>query len=154
MLRTTPRRCQTDMIISKTPSVYKTTTLPGASSGPVLRVFSYAGFPDGTGMAFDATKAGDNVTFTVNVAAAGTYDVQLSYKKFNFRGISQLAINGTNFGALLDQYAASEAYAVVDYGKFTFPAAGNYSFKFTVTGKNASSQGYRLAFDDITLTAQ
>ena len=140
--------------INKTPIVYHTTTLTGVSSGPTLRQFTYSNFPDGVGMAFDATAAGDNVTFTVNVSAAGTYDIQLSYKKYNPRGISQLSINGTNVGGLLDQYAATDSYAVFDCGKFTFTAAGNYSFKFTVTGKNASSQGYRLSFDDITLTPQ
>jgi hypothetical protein len=45
-------------------------------------------------------------------------------------------------------------YAVFDVGTFNFPAAGNYAFKFTVTGKNAASSGYSISFDDITLTPQ
>jgi hypothetical protein len=45
-------------------------------------------------------------------------------------------------------------YAVFDLGNFNFAAAGNYAFKFTVTGKNAASSGYSIAFDDITLTPQ
>jgi hypothetical protein len=36
----------------------------------------------------------------------------------------------------------------------TFAAAGSYQFKFTVTGKNASSSGYGLTFDYIKLTLQ
>ena len=92
--------------------------------------------------------------FTVNVATAGTYDVQLSYKKFSARGISQLSINGTNLGAPFDQYAASDSYSAVDFGTFNFATAGNYSFKFTVTGKNASSTSYGISFDDLTLTPQ
>jgi len=32
--------------------------------------------------------------------------------------------------------------------------AGNYSFKFTVTGHNPSSSGYTVCFDYIKLTPQ
>jgi hypothetical protein len=70
------------------------------------------------------------------------------------RGISQLAINGTNVGATLDQYAATGSYATNDYGAFAFPTAGNDSFKFTVTAKNASTSGYTVNFDDLSLTPQ
>jgi hypothetical protein len=136
----------------KTPVVYQTAKLTAVSSGPTFSQLPYPGFPDTTGTIIDATKVGDNVTFTVNVATAGTYDIKLSYKKYNTRGISQLAINGTNVGATLDQYAATDSYATNDYGTFAFPTAGNYSFKFTVTGKNTSSSGYSVSFDDLTLT--
>ena len=139
---------------TKTPVVYQTAKLTAVSSGPTFRQFTYSGFPDTTGTIIDATKVGDNVTFTVNVATAGTYDIKLSYKKYNTRGISQLAINGTNVGATLDQYAATDSYATNDYGTFTFPTAGNYSFKFTVTGKNTGSSSYSVSFDDLTLTPQ
>ncbi len=139
---------------SKTPVVYQTAKLAAVSSGPTFRQFTYSAFPDVTGTIIDATKVGDNVTFTVNVATAGTYDINLSYKKYNTRGISQLAINGANAGATFDQYSAAEGYATQDYGNFTFPTAGNYSFKFTVTGKNTSSSSYSVSFDDLTLTPQ
>ncbi len=139
---------------SKTPVVYRTATLTAVSSGPTFRTFTYAGFPDTTGTILDATKVGDNVTFTVNVATAGTYDVKVSYKKFNTRGIWQLAVNGTNVGPAVDEYQATDSYAVVDLGNFAFSSAGNYSFKFTVTSHNASSSGYSMSFDDFTLTPQ
>jgi len=139
---------------AKTPVVYQTAKLPGVSSGPTYRTFQFAGFPDLTGTILDATKVGDNVTIPVNVAAAGTYDVQISYKKTTTRGIWQLAINGTNLGAPVDEYLASDAYAVSDLGNFTFPSAGSYSFKFTVTGQNPSSSGFSISFDDFTLTPQ
>jgi hypothetical protein len=139
---------------SKTPIVYKSTALPVVSSGPVFRTFAYAAFPDGNGTILDATKAGDNVTFTVNVPSAGTYDLKLSYKQYSSRGISQLSINGTSMGAPLDQYLAQEGYATFDYGNFTFSGAGNYAFKFTILGKDASASGYGVSFDDFTLTPQ
>jgi hypothetical protein len=94
------------------------------SSVSTFRTLTFANFPDGTGTILDAGKVGDNITFTVNVAVAATYDVKVSYKKFNTRGIWQLAINGTNVGAPVDEYAASDSYAMIDLGNFAFPAAG------------------------------
>jgi hypothetical protein len=138
----------------KQPVVYRTANLPAVSSGPTFRKFNYSGFPDSTGTILDATKAGDYVTFTVNVATPGTYDIQVSYKKYSTRGIWQLAINGGNTGPRVDEYRSTDSYAVSDLGNFTFPAAGNYSFRFTVTGRNNSSAGYTISFDDFTLTPQ
>jgi uncharacterized delta-60 repeat protein len=137
-----------------TPIVYRSATLPAVSSGPTFRTFTFSGFPDTTGTILDATAVGNSVTFTVNVAKAGTYDIKLSYKRYTTRGISQFSINSTNMGAPLDQYLPTEGYAIVDYGKFTFPTAGNYSFKFTIVGKNANSTSFGVSFDDFTLTPQ
>jgi hypothetical protein len=139
---------------AKAPIVYRTTAMPAVSSGPTFRTFAYAGFPDGTGTILDATAPGDSVTFSVNVAAAGTYDVTLSYKQANNHGISQLSINGTSVGAPLDQYVPTQAYASFDFGKFTFPTAGSYAFKFAILGKDAKAVSYAEAFDDLTLTPQ
>jgi hypothetical protein len=137
-----------------TPVVYQTANLPDVSSGPTWRQIAWTGFPDGTGTILDATAVGDNVTLTLNVATAGTYDVKVSVKDFDTRGIWQLAINGTNVGSPLDEYqpTGSGVYVVTDLGNFNFAAAGNYAFKFTVTGTDAASSGYSIAFDDITLT--
>ena len=133
---------------------YSTTALTAVSSGPTFRTFSYAGFPDGTGTILDATAPGDNVTFTINVAQAGTYDVSYTTKETTTRGFVQLAISGTNVGPVIDQYAAADTYSRFDLGNVNFSAPGNYSFTFSVTGKNASSGGYSIAFDDIILTPQ
>jgi hypothetical protein len=140
----------------KTPVVYQVANLAATSSGPTWRQIAWSGFPDGTGAILDATAAGDNVTLTVNVPTAGTYDVKVSMKDLNTRGIYQLAINGANVGVAQDEYqtTGSGAFIVTDLGNFNFAAAGNYAFKFTVTGKNASSSGFTIAFDDITLTPQ
>jgi hypothetical protein len=137
--------------------VVQTTSLLGtaSTSGPALQAFSYQNFPDGLGTMFYSTAAGDNVTFPVNVPAAGTYDVKISYKQYQPRGIAQTAINGANFGPLIDQFvAAQDAYGVTDLGTRSFPSAGNYLFTFIVAGKNPASSGYSLTFDTITLTPQ
>jgi hypothetical protein len=97
---------------------------------------------------------GDSVTFTVNVPQAGIYDIAYTTEKASNRGYLQFSINGTNVGPLSGQYATAIAFARCDLGNFSFPAAGSYSFKFTVAGKNSSSSGYTLAFDDITLAPQ
>jgi uncharacterized delta-60 repeat protein len=144
----------TQTVNQPTPIVYRSATLPAVSSGPTFRTFTFSGFPDTTGTILDATAVGNSVTFTVNVAKAGTYDIKLSYKRYTTRGISQFSINSTNVGAPLDQYLPTEGYAIVDYGKFTFPTAGNYSFKFTIVGKNANSTSFGVSFDDFTLTPQ
>jgi Bacterial lectin/Chitobiase/beta-hexosaminidase C-terminal domain len=139
----------------KPPLVLQTTGLNSTSSGPGIRVISYAGFPDGSGTILDATTAGDNIVFSAVVPSAGTYDVKVSYKQFTTRGIMQAAVNSTNLGAPVDEFIANgDAYAVSDLGNLNFASAGNYLFKFSVVGKNAGSSGYTISFDTITLTPQ
>ena len=130
---------------------YETQSLSAVSSGPTYRTFAWSAFPDGTGTILDATRIGDNVTYTVNVAQAGTYDLHVSTKNWNIRGIWQLSIDGTNVGLPVDEYNPSETYANYDLGLITIPVAGRHSFKFTVTGRNPLSQDYKIAFDDFRL---
>ncbi len=139
---------------SKAPVSYWTPNLTAVSSGPTFRTFAWSGFPEGSGTTLDATAVGNSVTFTINVAQAGVYSVSYNTKAYNTRGTNQLSINGTNVGPVVDQYNASETLTSFNLGTFNFATAGNYSFKFTVTGKNAASSGYTMAFDDIILTPQ
>jgi len=139
----------------KTPVVYDTKTLTAVSSGPTFRQFAFAGFPDGNGTILDASKIGDNVAFTLNVATPGIYDVKVGVKQFTTRGIWQLSVNGVNVGLPQDEYLnTGGTYAVLDVGNVNISTAGNQTFKFTVTGKNAASTGYTISFDPITLTPQ
>jgi hypothetical protein len=125
------------------------------TSGPAVQVFSYQNFPDNLGTMFYSTSVGDNVTFMVNVPAAGTYDVKISYKQYQPRGIVQTAINNASVGPPVDQFIANaDAYAITDLGTVNFPSAGSYPFTVTVVGKNPGSTAYSLAFDDIILTKQ
>jgi hypothetical protein len=138
----------------KTPITYTTQNLTAVSSGPTFRQLVWNGFPDGKGTILDAGAVGDNVTFTVNIPAAGVYDIVYSTKKTTNRGTTQLAVNGTNVGPATDQYNPADLYGKFDLGTFNFATAGNYSFKFTVTGKNAASTSYQLSWDDFILTPQ
>jgi len=124
------------------------------SSGPTYRAFAWSGFTDGNGTILDATKVGDNVTITLNVPQAGTYDVKVAVKKFASRGIMQLSVNGTNVGPAEDQYVSSSTWVEFDIGNVTLSSAGSQPFKFTVVGKNSASSGYSISFDYIKLTPQ
>jgi hypothetical protein len=140
---------------TKTPIVYDTEKLTAVSSGPTFRQLSFAGFPDGVGTILDATKVGDNVTFTLNVAQPGTYDVKVGVKKYTTRGIWQMSVNGVNVGTRQDEYMnTGGTYAVLDVSTVIISSAGNQSFRFTVTGKDAASKGFTMSFDTITLTPQ
>jgi Bacterial lectin/Chitobiase/beta-hexosaminidase C-terminal domain len=130
---------------------YDASKLAAKSSGPVFRSFGWSGFPDGTGTILDATKVGDNVTFTVNVPTAATYDLTVTGKDFNIRGIWQLSIDGTNVGPTADEYSAGESLGTFDVGPILITAPGNHSFKFTVTGRNARSTDYKISFDSLRL---
>ena len=140
---------------TKTPLQFETENLlsSSVSSGPTYRAFAWTGFTNGNGTTLDSTKVGDNVAITLNVPTAGTYDVKYAVKLFNTRGINQLAVNGTNLGTTEDEYSATEVWKEFDMGTVAL-AAGNQVFKFTVTGKNASSSGFTLSWDYIKLTPQ
>ena len=147
----------TNSASGKAPLIVQTASLAAtaSTSGPPVQVFSYQNFPDGLGTMFYSANVGDNVTFTVNVPAPGAYDVKVSYKQYQPRGIAQTAINNAAIGPPIDQFVATaDVYAVTDLGVVNFPSAGNYPFTFTVVGKNPGSSGYTLAFDDIILTPQ
>jgi hypothetical protein len=134
---------------------YEATKIPVAGS-PNARSFTWTGFPDGAGEIADGTAAGAYLNFTVNVATPGTYDIKAATKEFPTRGIFQLSVNGVNVGPAEDEYNANGngVFHEYDFGNMTFSSAGNYSFKFIVTGHNSSSSGYTVCFDYIKLTAQ
>ncbi|MBV9343410.1 MAG: chitobiase/beta-hexosaminidase C-terminal domain-containing protein [Gammaproteobacteria bacterium] len=137
-----------------TPLAYETENLPAVSSGPVFRTFAWSGFPDGIGTILDSTKVGDSVTFTVNVPQTGTYDLHVTAKDFNIRGIWQLAVDGQNMGTPHDEYSPAESFQDFDVGPIVFGSAGNHTFRFTVVGRNPSSSDWKLCFDVIKLNPQ
>jgi hypothetical protein len=128
-----------------------TSALPATTSGPKLRDFAWAKLPDGTGTVLSAKKVGVSVTYTVNIAQAGTYDLHVTTKNADVHGIWQLSIDGTNIGSPVDEYSAKPALGNYDLGPIVISAAGNHSFKFTVTGRNAAAQDFQIAFDDFRL---
>ena len=137
------------------PILFQTESLlsQSVSSGPSYFAFAWTGFTNGNGTDLNGTNVGNNVAITLNVPTAGSYDVKYAVKMFNTRGMAQLAINGTNFGRVEDQYASTNVWQEFDLGTVAL-AAGNQVFRFTGTGKNALSSGYTLTWDYIKLTPQ
>jgi hypothetical protein len=125
------------------------------TGSPDARTFAWSGFPNGSGVIVDATQVGNSITFTVNEPTAGTYDVKVSTKNFPSRGVGQLSVNGANLGKTMDQYTSNAGgiFQIYDLGNVSL-SAGNSQFKFTVTGKDASSSSYSMAFDYIQLTPE
>lgn len=145
----------TTTTVAQKPLVYPTITLPAKTSGPAFRVFGWDGFVGGKGTVLDSTKVGDQVTLTVNVPSAGTYDIIVDNKQFYSRASCQFSVDGLNVGAPIDQYNvnANGAYKKFDFGKVAL-TAGNHAFTFTITGRNAASTGWNISFGQIILTPQ
>lgn len=137
-----------------TPGVsYELENVGYTASGATTQVDNEAGFSNGQSVKLNATGANQYIEFTVNLTQTGTFHVKLRYKTFSTRGIYRLRIDGTDLGPTLDMYAASGSYNnEFDFGTRTFNTTGNKVFRFTVTGKNASSTGYTGHFDKLTLT--
>jgi|GEM_PF-2316933 len=99
-------------------------------------------------------STGDHIDFTVPNVPAGTYQLKMEWKGNNNRGILQLAVDGTNLGPTLDQYASGQTYPTTTFGDVTFSAVGNHTVRLTVTGKNSKSSGEILSADKFTLVGQ
>ncbi|WP_269537717.1 DUF7594 domain-containing protein [Cerasicoccus fimbriatus] len=101
---------------------------------------------------FDADGIGDYIEFNVPNLPAGTYSVYVMDKTSSDLGTYQLSVDGVDVGAPVDQYSASDAYGEVSIGDVTLAADTSAAFRFTVTGKNASSSGFKLSVDTIRLS--
>lgn len=122
-------------------------TTPGKTASTIVD----ANGSGGSWHKLNGTAVSDFVSYTVNVPQ-GTYSIKVRVKKDLVRGMFQLAIDNANQGTVQDQYSASASYVELNLGSKTFTTAGERTFKFTVTGRNANSNGYTLSFDYIKLT--
>ncbi|NQX65942.1 family 16 glycosylhydrolase [Paenibacillus alba] len=107
-----------------------------------------------TGASFNGLASngiGDFVEYTVNVPQPGTYTVYARNRVAPSKGMYQLSVNGTNLGSTVDQYATTAGFTESKIGTVTFGTTGSQAFRFTVTGKNAASSSYALAYDSIKL---
>jgi hypothetical protein len=96
----------------------------------------------------------DYITYSVSLPAPGTYNVKIRFGKDTDMGRWQFYTAGRNVGAPQDAYSSAFTYAEADVGQVTYTTAGNKVFRFTVTGKNGASIGYRTAIDYVMLTKQ
>jgi len=132
-------------------------TVAANSSGDTVSNISEGGLSGGSGSQLAANAATDYVTYTVPGVTAGTYNVFIGVKKSSTEGIFQLATAAGTGGPYFDKgspqdlYAASATYSEVSIGAVVFGSTGNKAFRFTVTGKNASSADFDLVIDYIRL---
>lgn len=112
----------------------------------------------GKWLKFPANAIGQHITFS-RYLPAGSYAVSVRPKRLNDRGIYQLAVADsasgpfTNLGPAQDHYSANTDWTpFVLPDLVTFATPGTKFFRFTVTGKHASSAGYILGVDLLTLT--
>jgi lysophospholipase L1-like esterase len=133
---------------------FEAETLARTASATGSQVTSESGASGGQYVQLSGTPPVNSwIQFTLPNIAAGTYDVRMLYKANYNRGIVQAQIDGVNQGSPCDQYAASPAFQVpCTLGSKTL-TAGNHTVRFTVTSKNASSAGFMMVIDQISLTA-
>jgi hypothetical protein len=132
-------------------TVFETESLNATTSGAPHQEIGSSSFSGLQGTLLAATASGASVSYSVNVPAAGTYNVRVAVSKLYNRGQFQLAINGVIQAGGQDGFSSSSTTAELDLGSVTISSAGQTTFKFTVIGKNAQSNDYRLAFDCIKL---
>ena len=131
-----------------------------SANGATHRVITDSNFSAGAGTILDAVAVGNSVVYVAPYVTAGTYDITVRVKTLNTRGTWQLAIgqagnnSPVNVGTPQDEYASAAGYRTFDLGTWSPATTGTKWFWFTVTGKNASSSGYSIAFDYIKLTPQ
>ena len=94
----------------------------------------------------------DFIEYTINLTAAGTYQIRVGTSAAPYRGIWQLSIDGTNHGAPYDSYSSTGQLIDVNLGSKTL-SAGEHKLRFKVVGKNPSATKHNLGFDYFDLNA-
>ena len=134
---------------------FEAEVLARTASATGSQVTSEAGASGGQYVQLSGTPAaGAFIEFTLPNVPAGGYDVKVLYKANFNRGIVQASIGGVNQGSPCDQYAATATQQkACALGSKTLTADSSPIIRFTVTGKNASSAGFMMVIDQISLTA-
>lgn len=138
-------------------AVYEVEALGVAEVSGAATANSSDGLCSGDHCAFLAARGrGPYVTYRAAVPAAGRYTVSVRVKRWNARGVFQLATSEggsfTDLGAPANLYSAAASFATLTLGEVAFGGGGDKLFRFAVTGKDPRSGGYALALDTLTLT--
>jgi hypothetical protein len=100
---------------------------------------------------WQASHAGDTLSLTLPAQKAGTYKLIAAYTNANDYGIAQASLNGTDIGGPTDLFGPAIVPAKpIDLGTVTL-TGDKPVLKFTITGKNPGSQGFRFGLDYIKL---
>jgi hypothetical protein len=103
---------------------------------------------------YNANATGDYATFKIWHQMAGSYNAVLRFKTSTNRGKVKVYLGTTStpttqIGAEIDLYSAVDGFSTVEIPIAAFATAGDRFIKFEVTGKNASSGGYRVVLDSL-----
>jgi hypothetical protein len=89
---------------------------------------------------------------TIDVPAAGTYDLSAVMTKARDYGIVSLEVDGAQLGQPFDGYNfPNVTVATVDYGSVPL-SAGAHQLTFTLVGQNSNSSNYLVGIDYLLLT--
>jgi hypothetical protein len=134
-------------IASAPKTYYEAHLLPETNTAGVeYTTYAQSGSRDGTATSLNATAVGDEITYTINRATAGVYDLRAGFKSGNTHAMLQLYVNGVAVGGPKDEYSSGMAFYNDDYGNVSLPA-GNSTLEFVAVNKNPSSGGYTMSFD-------
>ena len=129
-----------------------------AKTGSVNNVITTSGpLSNNAGMQFAGNASGQFVTYRLGVPQTGNYQLRVQIRKGNNRGIWQLAtassLNGTytNISTPQDHYRSTATTEEIILGNVNATSAGEKFFRFTSTGKNASSSSFQMVLDYIWL---
>lgn|GEM_PF-813383 len=137
------------------PLVYEFETLPyNVSAGIAVNNVNDSAASGGRWSVANLTASGQWVEYTLQVPRAGVYNVKLTYKGHEQRGIGQLYIDGQAQGPEVNQLRSPPAYQTADLGNVTFGSAGAKTFRFQSTGTTStqSTGKYLISSDAVTLT--
>lgn len=135
---------------------------PWQSSGDPYIVYTAEPPPASGGgiVSFNADAVNDYVTVKFWHQMPGTYSLHVRFKRANNRGKVGVSIgtDTTSMTAIgsqsIDLYNSATDFIDVTIANVTFVTAADRYLKFTVTGKNASSGGYRVAIDSVEFLPQ
>jgi hypothetical protein len=134
-------------IASAPTTYYEAHLLPETNTAGVqYTTYAETGSRDGTAASLNATAVGDEITYTIDVATAGVYDLRAGLKSGNSHAMLQLYVNGFAVGGPKDEYSSGMVFYNDDYGNVSLPA-GNSTLEFVAVNKNPSSSDYTMAFD-------
>ncbi|WP_339725639.1 BNR-4 repeat-containing protein [uncultured Paraglaciecola sp.] len=140
----------TDIPVPVIPTTYEAEDLYWTNTATVS-VISDGSASEGEYLMLQDNGVNDWVELTLPNVEVGTYTVKYSYKTHSIRGIAQTRYEGTDFAVAVDQYDAGVNWPIATLGTINVTTAGDKLLRFTVTGQNPSSSGFKISIDKIML---
>lgn len=139
-------------------TVYEVESLT-TNSNKTFTLYQSTGASGGEYVALNGTVTGDYINFLIPQLASGNYQVNVGIRTKDDSGIFQLSSVAGSSGTFYDigspqnLYSVTQNYVDLNLGSTYFGTAGDRTFRFKLTGKDAASSGYKLRLDYIKLTS-